>query len=87
MGIEGRASGAAAERDLQADSASVEGGWGWGSLGALEAFCRNRFVELVLGWTVVPGDESRRVKPARRRWMSRAASSAFAGRSVSSRHL
>lgn len=36
-----------------------EGVWGWGSLGELEAFCREHFVELVLGWAVVAGDESR----------------------------
>lgn len=36
-----------------------EGVWGWGSLGELEAFCREHFVELVLGWAVVAGDEPR----------------------------
>ena len=36
-----------------------EGTWGWGALGAIGAFCREHFVELVLGWAVVPGDESR----------------------------
>lgn len=38
-----------------------EGAWGWGALGAIGAFCREHFVELVLGWAVVPGDEPRRV--------------------------
>ena len=36
-----------------------EGTWGWGALGAIGVFCREHFVELVLGWAVVPGDESR----------------------------
>lgn len=39
-----------------------EGAWGWGALGAIGAFCREHFIELVLGWAVVPGDESRRVR-------------------------
>lgn len=49
------------ERDRPNDMHNEEGAWGWGALGAIEAFCREHFMELVLGWTVVPGDESRRV--------------------------
>lgn len=48
------------ERD-RPDDLHEEGAWGWGALGAIEAFCKEHFMELVLGWTVVPGDESRRV--------------------------
>lgn len=44
-------------RDVGTDN--EDGVWGWGSLGELEAFCREHFVELVLGWAVVSGDESR----------------------------
>eukprot|EP00752_Nemacystus_decipiens_P002252 g2133.t1 len=36
-----------------------EGAWDWGALGAIGALCSEHFVELVLGWAVVPGDESR----------------------------
>ncbi|CAM9143971.1 unnamed protein product [Scytosiphon promiscuus] len=60
---EGGASGSA-ERGDSVDSSNAEGVWGWGSLGALEAFCKDRFVELVLGWTVVPGDESKEAQRA-----------------------
>lgn len=68
IGAEGSVSGVAGRRNLTAGPTSAEGVWGWSSLGELEAFCRDRFVELILGWTVVPGDESRRVKPVRLEW-------------------
>lgn len=46
------------ERDLSDDKDKEEGGWGWGALGEVEAFCGEHFMELVLGGTVVPGDDS-----------------------------
>ncbi|CAM9883806.1 unnamed protein product, partial [Laminaria digitata] len=60
-GIDGSSEGGVSARNVGRDVGddNEEGVWGWGSLGELVALCREHFVELVLGWAVVSGDESR----------------------------